>query len=112
MPLFRTAVYKGNGPQAIAVESELRAQHSRSGKDKACRTIMTKDFDRWERDLRFDPQAPHHVVHSAAGLPPRGGLDTREYDVWCQDDRPRVDRERGRRLSSRTGTRGVRPQRS
>jgi len=85
IPLFRTAVYKGNGPVAIGVESELRFQHSRGGADKSCRTIMTKDFNRFERDLRFDPQRTNHVVHTDAGLPRRGGIDIRseKFDILC-----------------------------
>lgn len=88
IPLFRTAVYKGNGPVSIGVESELRFQHSRGGSDKSCRTIMTQDFNRWERDLRFDPQRTSHVVHTDAGLPRRGGIDIRseKFDVLCSDD--------------------------
>lgn len=108
-PLFIGAVYKGNGPQAIEVESSLRFKQSRGGSDKSCRTIMTKDFNRFERDLRFNPQRLDHVVHSQAGLPPRGGVDVREYDMFCQDDRQRVDNNAGRHLANRRGTRGQRP---
>lgn len=78
--LFRTAVYKGNGPKSIEVESSLRYEETRGGSQKSTRTIMSnpKVRDRFE-DLFYDPQALRHVEESSAGLPPRGGYDSHVY---------------------------------
>ena len=59
--------------------SGLRSRDPREFGFKSCHTIMSHDFDRWERDIPYDPQLLHHTVHESAGLPARGGMMTRDH---------------------------------